>query len=172
MTKPRFKPRESSSKVCVLNHCIIPATEVASLKFWLMYFSNMSGRTLPIIHFLNFLFLCFQTEQSIFWMTQIVLHELIYCIRSWLNIICLRVILSLLDIFFLYSTMCCAVLSHLVMSDSTSWTVARRAPLSMGFSRQEYWNGLPFPSPGYLPDPGIKTSSPALQVDSLPSEPF
>ena len=43
------------------------------------------------------------------------------------------------------------------MSDSaTPWTVARQAPLSMGFSRQEYWSGLPFPSPGDLPDPGIK----------------
>jgi len=41
----------------------------------------------------------------------------------------------------------------------------------MGFFRQEYWNGLPFPSPGDLPDPGIKPRSPALQPDSLPSEP-
>ena len=41
----------------------------------------------------------------------------------------------------------------------------------MGFSREEYWNGLPFPSLGYLPNPGIKPTSPALQVDSLPSEP-
>ena len=51
------------------------------------------------------------------------------------------------------------------------WTVACRAPLSMGFSRQEYWSGLPFPSPGDLPDPGIKPASPALQADSLWSEP-
>ena len=43
--------------------------------------------------------------------------------------------------------------------------------LSMGFSRQEYWSGLPFPSPGDLPDPGIKPGSPALQADYLPSEP-
>ena len=53
----------------------------------------------------------------------------------------------------------------------TSWTVACQAPLSMGFSRQEYWTGLPFPSPGDLPDPGIKAGSPTLQADSLPSEP-
>ena len=53
----------------------------------------------------------------------------------------------------------------------TPWTVAGQAPLSMEFSRQEYWNGLPFPSPGDLPDPGIETASPALQADSLPSEP-
>ena len=45
---------------------------------------------------------------------------------------------------------------------------AHQAPLSMGFSRQEYWSGLPFPSPGELPHPGIESSSPALQVDSLP----
>ena len=50
-------------------------------------------------------------------------------------------------------------------------SVARQAPLSMGFSRQEYWSGWPFPSPGDLPHPGIKPRSPALQADSLPSEP-
>ena len=51
------------------------------------------------------------------------------------------------------------------------WTVAHQAPLSMGFSRQEYWSGLPFLSVGDLPDPGIKLGSPALQADSLLSEP-
>ena len=54
----------------------------------------------------------------------------------------------------------------------TPWTVAYEAPLSMGFSRQEYWSGLPFPSPGDLPDPGIKPGSPALQADTLPSKPL
>ena len=49
----------------------------------------------------------------------------------------------------------------------TLWTVARQAPLSMGFSRQEYWNGLPFPPPGDLPNPQIESMFPALQVDSL-----
>ena len=53
----------------------------------------------------------------------------------------------------------------------TPWTVAHQASLSTRFSRQEYWSGLPFPSPGDLPDPGIKPRSPALQADSLPSEP-
>ena len=62
--------------------------------------------------------------------------------------------------------------SHSIMSDSvTPWTVAHQAPLSMGFSRQEYWSGLPFPSPGGLPDPGIEPPSPALQVDSFSSKP-
>ena len=51
------------------------------------------------------------------------------------------------------------------------WTVACQAPLSMGFSRQEYWSGLTFPSPGDLPNPGIEPGSPALQADALPSEP-
>jgi len=50
------------------------------------------------------------------------------------------------------------------------WTVACQAPLSMGFSRQEYWSGLTFLSPGNIPDPGIESRSPALQADSLPTE--
>ena len=54
---------------------------------------------------------------------------------------------------------------------ATLWTVAHQAPLSMGFSRQEYWSGLPFPSPGDLPNLGIKPRSPALQADALTSEP-
>ena len=59
-----------------------------------------------------------------------------------------------------------------VMSDSvTTWAVARQAPLSMGVSRQEYWGGLPCPSPGDLPEPEIESGSPALQADSLLSEP-
>ena len=63
-------------------------------------------------------------------------------------------------------------LSCSVVSDSANpWTVAYQAPPSMGFSRQEYWSGLPFPSPGDLPDPGIKPMSPSLQGGSLPAEP-
>ena len=54
---------------------------------------------------------------------------------------------------------------------ATPWTVAYQAPLSMGFSRQECWSGLPFPSPGDLPDPGIEPGSPALPADALLSEP-
>ena len=60
------------------------------------------------------------------------------------------------------------VLSHVTLF-VTPWTVARQPPLSMEFSRQEYWSGLPFPSPANLPDAGTK-ESPALQADSLPSE--
>ena len=59
------------------------------------------------------------------------------------------------------------------MSDSfaVSWTVACQAPPPMGFSRQEYWSGLPFPSPGDLPDPRIEPGFPTLQIDTLLSEP-
>ena len=53
---------------------------------------------------------------------------------------------------------------------ATPWTVAYQAPPSMEFSRQEYWSGLPFPSPGDLPNPGIEPRSSALQADALPSE--
>ena len=56
--------------------------------------------------------------------------------------------------------------SRSVMSDSTPWNIACHAPLSMKFSRQEYWSGLPFPSPGDLPDPGKEHWSSALQADS------
>ena len=52
------------------------------------------------------------------------------------------------------------------------WTVAYQGPLSMGFSRKEYWSGLPFTSPGDLPNPGIEPRSPALQADGLPSGPL
>ena len=55
---------------------------------------------------------------------------------------------------------------------ATPWTVAHQAPPSMGFSRQEYWSGVPFPFPGDLPNRGIKPRSPALQADALTSEPL
>ena len=59
------------------------------------------------------------------------------------------------------------MLSH-VRLFVTPWTVARQAPLTMRFSRKEYWSGLPLPSPGGLPNPGIEPSSPELQAGSLP----
>ena len=59
--------------------------------------------------------------------------------------------------------------SHVQLFE-TPWTIAHLVPLSVGFSRQEYWSGLPFPSPGNLTDPAIKPGSPALQTDSWPSE--
>ena len=60
---------------------------------------------------------------------------------------------------------------NLVRLFAIPWTIAYQAPPSMEFSRQEYWSGLPFPSPGHLPDPGIKLRSPELQADASPSEP-
>ena len=62
------------------------------------------------------------------------------------------------------------LLSH-VQLFVTLWTVTYQAPPSMEFSRQEYLSGLPFPSPGDLPEPGIEPGSPALQAEALPSEP-
>ena len=67
--------------------------------------------------------------------------------------------------------LCVCVLLSQVQLFVTPWTVAQQAPLSMGFSRQEYWSGLPFPSPGDLSDPRIELQSPALQADCLPPEP-
>ena len=65
---------------------------------------------------------------------------------------------------------CVCVLVSRVQLFATSWTVAHQAPLSMGFSRQEYCSGLPCTPPGHPPNLGIEPVSPALQVDSSPSE--
>ena len=70
-----------------------------------------------------------------------------------------------------YLNCVCVSVAQSYPTIATPWTVAHQAPLSKGFSRQEYWRGLPFPSPGDLPDPGIEPTFPALQVDSLLSEP-
>ena len=69
-------------------------------------------------------------------------------------------------------TLCCVVLSRSVMSDSLRPHGLQPTTLlcPQGFSRQEYWSGLPIPSPGKLPDPGIESGSPALQADSLPAD--
>ena len=64
--------------------------------------------------------------------------------------------------------MCLVAQSCLTLA--TPWTLTCQAPLSVGFSRKEHWSGLPFSSPGDLPEPGIEPRSPALQADSLPTE--
>ena len=64
--------------------------------------------------------------------------------------------------------LCACSVTSVVSNSVSPWTVARQAPLSRGFSRQEYWSGLPFPSPGDFLNPGIEPVSPALQADSLP----
>ena len=68
-------------------------------------------------------------------------------------------------------TSCCCLVDNLQPTLMTPWTIAGQAPLSMGFSRQEYWGGLPFPSPGDLPDPGIEPMCPALAGRLFTSEP-
>ena len=73
--------------------------------------------------------------------------------------------------FFLSYHPCDGLVTKLCPTFATPWTVSCQAPLSMGFFRQEYWNGLPFPSPGDLPNPGIEPRSPELQANSLPTEP-
>ena len=70
-----------------------------------------------------------------------------------------------------YVIRCCMLAAQSCLTLCTPWTVAHQAPLSVEFSRQEYWGGLPFPSPVHLPNPGIEPESPTLQADSLPSEP-
>ena len=65
----------------------------------------------------------------------------------------------------------CVLVAHCVQLFVTPWTVACQSPQSMKFSRQEYWSGLPSPSPGDLPNSGIEPGSPALKADSLLSEP-
>ena len=80
-----------------------------------------------------------------------------------------------------YSSVVCSSMNTLVIVivkllsrvrlSGTPWTAAHQAPPSVGFSRQEYWSGLPFPSPGDLPDPEIEPRSPSLQADALTSEP-
>ena len=73
-----------------------------------------------------------------------------------------------------HAVLSCSVMSHSLRPHglfATPWAVAHQASLSMGFSRQEYWNGFPGPPPGDLPNPRIEPRSPALQVDSLLSEP-
>ena len=73
--------------------------------------------------------------------------------------------------FFMYHVRECVKSLSRVQLFATPWTVAHRTPLSIGFSRQEFWSGLPFPFPGDLPDPGIEPRCPALQADALTSEP-
>ena len=113
----------------------------------------------------------------------------IYCMQSSANDVCFTINCSEFDLFtpsllplclrLLFSPICVCdcvcehvcMLSH-VQLFATPWTVADQAPLSMGFPRQEYWSGLPFPSPGDLPDPGIEPTSPALGGGFFTTEPL
>ena len=77
---------------------------------------------------------------------------------------------TMMRMLLLFHTWIVKSLSH-VQLFATPWTIAYQDPATMGFSRQEYWSGLRFPSAGDLPDPGIEPRSPALQADASPSEP-
>ena len=77
----------------------------------------------------------------------------------------IRALLKIIWLIFFYKS-CGGLVAKSCPTLVTLWTVAHQIPLSMGFSRQEYWSGLPFPSPGDLSNPGIKPGSPALQADS------
>ena len=83
----------------------------------------------------------------------------------------LYIIYSIIYCFMPYVCIFVGVESLICVSFVTPSTIAHQAPPSMEFSKQEYWSGLPFPSPGDLPDPGIEPGSPVLQADALPSEP-
>ena len=65
----------------------------------------------------------------------------------------------------------CVLIRSVVSNSETLWTVAHKAPLFLGFFKQEYWSGLPFPSPGDLPNPETEPRYLTLQADSLPAEP-
>ena len=71
-----------------------------------------------------------------------------------------------------YALCACVLVAQSCLTLCNPWTVAHQASLSVGFSRQEYWSGLPCPPPGDLPNPGIKPRSPVLEVGSLASEPI
>ena len=81
------------------------------------------------------------------------------CLEGQLAILCVCVCVCV-----------CVLVTQLCPTLATPWTIAHQAPLSVKFSRQEYWSGLPFSSPADLPDPDIEPGSPALQADALPSE--
>ena len=99
-------------------------------------------------------------------------ENILYFLRmsiSWCVCVCMYLCVYIHT--YLHSYICC-VLSHFsrVQLFVTLWTIACQAPPSMGFPRKEHWSGLPFPSPGVIPDPGFEPRSPVLQGSSLPFE--
>ena len=96
----------------------------------------------------------------------------VYVWRIFFMYICESVVVGLFSSDSFFGGVTVSEWSRSVVSGSVNpWTVAYQAPPAMGFTRQEYWSGLPFPSPEDLPNPGIKPRSPALQADALRSEP-
>ena len=90
--------------------------------------------------------------------TYIYTHIYVYTYVYIHTYVCIYVLFQIL---LPYKLLCCLCVISCVQLFATPWTVAHQAPLSMGFSRQEYWSGLPFPAPGDLSDSGIKPGSPA-----------
>ena len=122
-------------------------------------------------NFCVILALLVHTNSLLFWKVEDVLHDStywIFCAPS--DKFCS--FLTLAYIFCLFVSRSVWLSCSVVSDSATPWTVTHQAPLSMEFSRQEYRSGLPFPSPGDLPDPEIEPTSPTLQADSLPSEPL
>ena len=96
------------------------------------------------------------------------LNHVSACVHTWVSML---MHISKISCVYVYKSVC-AVLSCSVVSDSViPWIIAHQAPLSIGFSRREYWSGLPCLPLGDLPNTGIKPRSPSLRTDSLPSEP-
>ena len=96
----------------------------------------------------------------------------LFLLFSWISIDYMY-LLYLTSIDCIYRLLCSIWVKSLsrVQLFATLWIVAYQPALSIGFSRQEYWSGLPFPSPGDLPEPGIEPGSPTLQADALTSKP-
>ena len=148
-------------------HTRLPCPSLISrslLKFMSIEFS------MPSIH----LILCHPLLllPSIFPSIRVFSNELALCIRwpkYWSFTFSISHSNEILPMMPFYGDVC--VLVSCVRLFATPWTIAYQAPLSVEFCRQEYWSGLPFPSPGDLPNPGIKAGSTALQVDSSSSEP-
>ena len=89
----------------------------------------------------------------------------------WVNWVICEATLYLCYLCLVYCYCYCLVAILVANYFVTPWTVTCQTPLPTSFPRQEYWSGLPFPSPGDLPNPGIEPGSPALEADALPSEP-
>ena len=103
------------------------------------------------------------------------LYSVRYCVRHLPDLLSRRFFLPIpfshwLPMMVSLGLWWCGLVTKSCPTLTTPWTMVCQTPLSMGFSRQEYWSGLPFPSPGDFPDPGIEPRSPALQADSLPTE--
>ena len=130
--------------------------------FWSIYLSYPLDLKTRIINFKKYIYvfsMCTWCIQTVWWVIQWKSVSLLLSphLTPWANYPCQLSV--------------CKLLSRVWIS-ATPWTVVHQAPLSMEFSKQEYWSGLPFLSPGYLTDPGIEPSSPALQADSSPSGPL